>query len=101
MQYWDGEFWLTREGKPHWRQVGDYPAWRGFARELHAGQEIIILRGSRGRQEGQGRERRVRAQLAAETVAKNGGSWRVWVERGEAGVFESAAEKEHQAAQAA
>ena len=47
--------------------------------------------------------RRAEALAAAETVEKNGGSWRVWVEREEAGerIFESAAEKEHQAAQSA
>lgn len=29
-QWWDGEFWLTKEGGiRHWRQVGDYPTWRG------------------------------------------------------------------------
>jgi hypothetical protein len=29
--YWDGEFWSAQQGgKPHWRQVGDYPAWRGL-----------------------------------------------------------------------
>jgi hypothetical protein len=32
MQYWDGEFWRNRpHGTAHWRQVGDYPAWRGLA----------------------------------------------------------------------
>lgn len=42
---------------------------------------------------------RAEALASAETVANNGG-WRVWVERdtGER-IFESAAEKEHQAAQ--
>lgn len=30
MQWWDGEFWRGRpSGAAHWRQVGDYPAWRG------------------------------------------------------------------------
>lgn len=33
MQYWDGECWRSRpESKPHWRQVGDYPAWRGLTK---------------------------------------------------------------------
>lgn len=40
MQYWDGSQWLIRGMlKPHWRQVGDYPAWRGITEEqaaLHA-----------------------------------------------------------------
>lgn len=32
MQWWDGEFWRSRpNGAAHWRQVGDYPAWRGLA----------------------------------------------------------------------
>lgn len=31
MQYWDGEFWRrSPTGAAHWRQVGDYPAWRGL-----------------------------------------------------------------------
>lgn len=29
-QHWDGKVWSAREGSvPHWRQVGDYPMWRG------------------------------------------------------------------------
>lgn len=29
---WDGIHWRAKEGyPPHWRQVGDYPAWRGLA----------------------------------------------------------------------
>lgn len=40
MQYWDGSQWLIHgTQKPHWRQVGDYPAWRGITEEqakLHA-----------------------------------------------------------------
>ncbi|MDB5937464.1 MAG: hypothetical protein JWQ01_4808 [Massilia sp.] len=40
MQHWDGTHWLIRgTTKPHWRQVGDYPAWRGITKdqaELHA-----------------------------------------------------------------
>jgi hypothetical protein len=36
MQYWDGRQWLIRgTDKPHWRQVGDYPAWRGLTEEQH------------------------------------------------------------------
>lgn len=32
MQYWDGDFWRNRPGRTaHWRQMGDYPAWRGLA----------------------------------------------------------------------
>jgi hypothetical protein len=30
IQYWDGEVWKTTTGMSHWRQVGDYPAWRGL-----------------------------------------------------------------------
>lgn len=34
VQYWDGEAWMWRPGAPpHWRQVGDYPAWRGITEE--------------------------------------------------------------------
>lgn len=30
MQWWDGSHWYTAPGGlRHWRQVGDYPAWRG------------------------------------------------------------------------
>ena len=32
MQLWDGRFWMTSDGRKHWRQVGDYPAWRGVER---------------------------------------------------------------------
>lgn len=29
--YWNGKFWSAQKGgSPHWRQVGDYPAWRGL-----------------------------------------------------------------------
>ena len=31
--YWNGEQWLRltvgEVGLPHWRQIGDYPCWRG------------------------------------------------------------------------
>lgn len=67
MQYWDGHFWLTADGRRHWRQVGDYPAWRGLIRELREGQEIVLLRGARGRTSGPGCERRVRALLISAT----------------------------------
>jgi hypothetical protein len=31
VQFWNGVNWLSkRGGEPHWRQVGDYPAWRGL-----------------------------------------------------------------------
>lgn len=31
IQYWDGKYWRARpDSPPHWRQVGDYPAWRGL-----------------------------------------------------------------------
>lgn len=34
MQWWDGEFWRAHpEWAMHWRQVGDYPAWRGLMEE--------------------------------------------------------------------
>ncbi len=30
MHWWNGKFWSSRKGgEPHWRQVGDYPTWRG------------------------------------------------------------------------
>ena len=30
--FWDGKFWKASPmSAPHWRQVGDYPAWRGLA----------------------------------------------------------------------
>lgn len=34
-QYWDGKVWRCLHGNgsagpAHWRQVGDYPAWRGL-----------------------------------------------------------------------
>ena len=30
MHWWNGKFWSSEKGgEPHWRQVGDYPAWRG------------------------------------------------------------------------
>lgn len=30
-QYWSGLAWHTQlDGPPHWRQVGDYPCWRGL-----------------------------------------------------------------------
>lgn len=33
--WWDGECWLGWEGgMAHWRQVGDYPAWRGLSNEV-------------------------------------------------------------------
>jgi hypothetical protein len=33
MQWWDGACWYIEPyGLPHWRQVGDYPAWRGLAK---------------------------------------------------------------------
>ena len=63
MQYWDGHRWIGQDGRPHWRKVGDYPAWRGLSRCLEVGQEILLLRGSQGRMQGPGHERRVRARL--------------------------------------
>jgi hypothetical protein len=31
MHWWDGKKWLSRKGGlSHWRQVGDYPCWRGL-----------------------------------------------------------------------
>ena len=34
IQYWDGKYWRFKKGgEAHWRQVGDYPAWRGLTRE--------------------------------------------------------------------
>lgn len=67
LQYWDGQYWLTAQGLRHHRQAGEYPAWRGLTRNLHAGQEIVLVRGSRGRPYGPGCERRVRARLVSAT----------------------------------
>lgn len=40
MQYWDGNVWRARpDSRPHWRQVGDYPAWRGLTEDQHNLQE--------------------------------------------------------------
>jgi hypothetical protein len=37
MQWWDGEFWRANpEWAMHWRQVGDYPCWRGLAEDPSA-----------------------------------------------------------------
>ncbi|ABD72119.1 hypothetical protein Rfer_4433 (plasmid) [Rhodoferax ferrireducens T118] len=37
IQLWDGESWRSEGAtKPHWRQVGDYPSWRGL--QVGAGQ---------------------------------------------------------------
>lgn len=46
---------------------------------------------------------RAEALASAEKIANNGGDWRVWVERVDTleRIFESAAEKDHRAAQAA
>ncbi len=63
LQYWDGACWLNREGRPHWRQVGHYPAWRGMEFQYRIGDEVRLVRGSRSRKEGPGCERLVRARL--------------------------------------
>lgn len=33
VQWWDGLNWYARPdaAMPHWRQVGEYPAWRGLS----------------------------------------------------------------------
>jgi hypothetical protein len=38
MQWWNGKQWYAhpRNVLPHWRQVGDYPAWRGLAEDPKA-----------------------------------------------------------------
>ena len=42
MQYWDGEYWRAKpECIPHWRQVGDYPCWRGLTAEQYAMQIVL------------------------------------------------------------
>jgi hypothetical protein len=40
MQWWDSALWRVGgpEGLPHWRQVGEYPAWRGLAHDPTARQ---------------------------------------------------------------
>lgn len=60
--YWDGEKWLTRDGKPHWRQVGDYPAWRGLTQQFNIGDEIQLFRGGANKI-GIGCKREIRAKL--------------------------------------
>lgn len=33
-QWWDGKLWrVKKNGYVHWRQVNDYPMWRGLARK--------------------------------------------------------------------
>ena len=33
--YWDGYLWLLDvNGLEHWRQVGDYPCWRGATKQF-------------------------------------------------------------------
>jgi hypothetical protein len=62
--WWNGKSWLTEpNGTPHWRQVGDYPAWRGMTKRFEACQEVTLIRGGRGRRTGPGCERKVRARL--------------------------------------
>lgn len=63
-QFWDGTQWIVMStGMPHWRQVGQYPAWRGLTYRFEAGEELRLIRGSRGRLNGPGCERQVRAKL--------------------------------------
>jgi len=47
--------------------------------------------------------KRSEALEGAETIERNGGGWRVWVQHAKTGdrIYESAAEKEHQATQPA
>jgi len=34
IHYWDGIHWLLSDSMmPHWRQVGDYPCWRGLTED--------------------------------------------------------------------
>lgn len=64
--YWNGKYWLRTPGElseTHWRQLGDYPAWRGLAQQFIAGSEVFLIRGGRGRKKGIGCERKVRAIL--------------------------------------
>ena len=64
LQYWDGAHWrVSAGGQAHWHQVGAYPAWRGMTVHFEAGQEVKLLRGSRGQLSGQGCERTLRARL--------------------------------------
>ena len=38
LHYWSGKQWHSQKDcAPHWRQVGDYPAWRGLTH--NAGRE--------------------------------------------------------------
>ena len=43
--YWDGQVWRARpDCSPHWRQVGDYPAWRGSTSPLaRANDQCAVL----------------------------------------------------------
>lgn len=36
LHYWDGKFWRHEKTspQPHWRQVNDYPLWRGLVRRV-------------------------------------------------------------------
>lgn len=43
--YWDGKNWRFEkyDSNIHWRQVGDYPAWRGITREHKEELDIIAI----------------------------------------------------------
>ncbi len=74
-QWWDGEFWLEKPGgKKSKLQVGSHPAWRGLSMKLNNGDEVTLLRGSKGRPAGlvgSGCERRVRARLDSIDASMN------------------------------
>ena len=39
LHYWDGACWKhdnKPDTAPHWRQVGDYPAWRGLLNKVES-----------------------------------------------------------------
>lgn len=63
-QWWDGAHWLLAPGGGLAKeQVGAYPSWRGLTREIHIGDDVTLIRGSRRRTSGPGCERRIKARL--------------------------------------
>ena len=50
MQWWDGYQWLAhpRNILPHWRQIGDYPCWRGLAEDPSASPASHDTQGTQG-----------------------------------------------------
>ena len=41
--YWDGQMWLIdKGGEPHWRQIGEYPAWRGLKKFAYNRHQMLV-----------------------------------------------------------